>query len=737
MILLILSVLVPILLIDAFIYHARFRSLREQELQANLEVARAVAKAFEAFVQDVIHQELAIGLAITSRHPLGVEDITRLLSSHGDYAAIRDFSWVNPEGIFVYSSNPAMVGADNNDRSYFRDIAEGRDWTVGELILARTTGQPVFGISRGIRDDKGDLLGVVVATVIPEQLDSVLSVERGRGGGLALVDENGMLVYRYPSIRTTWEERNWLEQYPQFKEVLGGKEIAATIYAPYEKKNRMVGFTPIPSIGWAVTAGRTEEVALEAAVSSLLYNAILFFAVAMAAFACALVFSRRISASVRDLRDHALAVGRGEAREPIPAMRSGPAEIAELAEAFNTMAEKVFCREGALRENEQLLRRVVDSMPIGIWITDKYGNIYMGNPAGQQIWAGKRYVGIERFREYKAWWLDTGKRVEPDDWAIARAIRHGQTSLNEELEIECFDGTRRIILNSALPVLDEKKNPIGAIAINQDITARKRMEEDLRRSRNELEQRVQERTAELKGYMAKLEQSNQALQDFASIASHDLQEPLRKVSSFGRRLKQKYADPLGPEGNDYIDRMLSATARMNSLLKALLEYARLTSRAEPFREVDLSEIVREVLLDLEVRIETTRGRVDVEALPVVEADPTQMRQLFQNLIGNALKFHKESESPLINVRCAENGDGQYRIVVEDNGIGFEEQYIERVFAPFHRLHGRSSPYEGTGMGLAICKKIVERHGGSITAESEPGKGSTFIVRLPYKKPQTV
>jgi len=235
--------------------------------------------------------------------------------------------------------------------------------------------------------------------------------------------------------------------------------------------------------------------------------------------------------------------------------------------------------------------------------------------------------------------------------------------------------------------------------------------------------------ATLKSTMTKLEQSNQALQSFASIASHDLQEPLRKVISFGSILRREYNDSLGQTGNDYLDRIINATERMQSLLKGLLEYSRVTTKADPFVQVELSKIVDGVLSDLEVRINRTGAVVQVEELPALKADPTQMRQLFQNLISNALKFHREGEKPVIVVRSVE-ADGNLLITFEDNGIGFEDRYLDKIFAPFQRLHGKSSQYEGDGMGLAICKRIVERHSGTITARSIPGKGATFIVTLP-------
>ena len=260
-----------------------------------------------------------------------------------------------------------------------------------------------------------------------------------------------------------------------------------------------------------------------------------------------------------------------------------------------------------------------------------------------------------------------------------------------------------------------------------------RLIDELRNSRDELELRVRDRTAELNSYMAKLEHSNQALQDLASIAAHDMKEPLRKVMSFGNMLEHKHGDALGPSGKDYLNRMLHSTERMQSLLTSLFEYSKVTMNPEPFREIDLNDIIQEVLSDLEVRIVKTGGEVHVENLPVISADPSQMLQLFQNLIGNALKFHKPDEKPEVRIRFVSNTGSVCRIIVEDNGIGFEERYLDRIFAPFQRLHGRSSPYEGTGMGLAICKKIVERHGGSITASSTAGTGTSFIVRLPLRQ----
>jgi PAS domain S-box-containing protein len=243
-----------------------------------------------------------------------------------------------------------------------------------------------------------------------------------------------------------------------------------------------------------------------------------------------------------------------------------------------------------------------------------------------------------------------------------------------------------------------------------------------------------------------LARSNAELQQFASIASHDLQEPLRKIQAFGDRLKTKCNEALTEQGRDYLDRMQNAAGRMQTLIDDLLMLSRITTKAQPFVPVDLAQVIQEVLSDLEVRIDETKGQVEVGSLPTIEADSLQMRQLLQNLIGNALKFHPKTEPPKVRIYSQLLNDEEQQptgnsitpthcqIVVEDNGIGFDEKYLDRIFNVFQRLQGRSE-YEGTGMGLAICRKIAERHGGSLTAESTPGQGATFIVTLPIKQRQ--
>ena len=257
-----------------------------------------------------------------------------------------------------------------------------------------------------------------------------------------------------------------------------------------------------------------------------------------------------------------------------------------------------------------------------------------------------------------------------------------------------------------------------------------------------LEQQVAERTTVAEDRARELARSNAELEQFAYAASHDLQEPLRKIQAFGDLLVSKAGDELNDKNRDYLHRIKGASSRMQDLINGLLTLSRVTTQVQPHVAVDLYDLTQGVLSDLESRIERSHGRVEVGDLPVIEADELQMRQLMQNLISNALKFQKPEQPPVVKVdgRITANTNGNQQLseaklcelTVQDNGIGFDEKYADRIFGIFQRLHGRSA-YEGTGIGLATCRKIVEHHGGTITARSAPGEGATFIVTLPVKQ----
>lgn len=248
-----------------------------------------------------------------------------------------------------------------------------------------------------------------------------------------------------------------------------------------------------------------------------------------------------------------------------------------------------------------------------------------------------------------------------------------------------------------------------------------------KQKRRELEQAH----SALKAYAEELERKNSDLRDFSFIASHYLQEPLRKIVAFGGLVEQK-ASNLDGQSKDYLERMQKSAMRMQQFIKDLHQLSQVEIREKSYQPVKVEEIISEILDDLEETLLQSGGKVVVNAMPVLEGDRFQIKQLFLNLILNALKFHKPGQPPAVALNSRFLPDGFWEIAVEDNGIGIDKKYLDRIFKPFERLHSQAE-FSGTGMGLAISKKIALRHGGKIIAKSEPGKGTTFVVTFPEKQ----
>ncbi len=384
---------------------------------------------------------------------------------------------------------------------------------------------------------------------------------------------------------------------------------------------------------------------------------------------------------------------------------------------------------------------LVESAPVIIAFHDTEHRILWANAAYR---AATRCTlqDIEGKKCYSVWNLTTTCRGCP----VTTAMETGEPA-EAELTPENQDlwpDSQGSWSSKAAPIRDDNGVIIGAVEVAYNITDRTQAEKALRVANLQLEAQNRhlkaiERQLELRNI--ELARSNQDLEQFAYSASHDLQEPLRKVMAFGSLLEKEYGAKLEGDGHLYLASIAKATLRMQTLINDLLSYSRVTTQGKRFVAVNMNEVVRGVLSDLEVRIRETNAQVNVGDLPEIDADPTQMRQLLQNLIANALKFHQQDEHPVIAVSAEQVADagGQAsgppahcRLRVKDNGIGFDEKYLERIFGVFQRLHGRDE-YGGSGIGLAVCRKIVERHGGTITATSQPGEGATFTVMLPLKR----
>ena len=355
------------------------------------------------------------------------------------------------------------------------------------------------------------------------------------------------------------------------------------------------------------------------------------------------------------------------------------------------------------------LSQAIEQSPVSVVITDIHGTIEYVNPKFSRLTGytfEEAYGNNPRILQSG----QTPAHIYQHLWETIMAGSQWQGEFcNRKKNGELYWESASIS-----PIVDENGAITHFVAVKEDITGRKKAEDALR------------------DYAEKLESSNQVLQDFAFVASHDLQEPLRKIQAFGEILKSQHCQALDEQGKSYVDRMQVSARRMRSMLDGLLAYSRVTTQGQPFTQVDLAQITADILSDLELRMMQTGGQVYLDSLPVIEADPVQIRQLLQNLVGNALKFHRPGVPPQINISFRPASGDTIQLVVEDNGIGFDMLLAGQLFQPFRRLHPKSE-YEGTGMGLAICRKIVERHGGQIDARSGSGLGATFIVTLPISQ----
>lgn len=385
-----------------------------------------------------------------------------------------------------------------------------------------------------------------------------------------------------------------------------------------------------------------------------------------------------------------------------------------------------------VEETEAALRGAIELAELGAWELDA---------TTMQVTYSDRIKGWFGFGDNQTR-PDTVYRVihEKDrlrvEQAVTAALTPGSAGVyDEEYVMIEPTGHERIIHAHGKTLFDEQGLPKKISGTAQDVTEQRRIQQ-------ELERQVQERTQLLQALVRDLERSNANLQQFAYVASHDLQEPLRKIRSFGNLLTDQFGDQLG-EGTDLLNRMQAAAGRMSVLIQDLLAFSRISTRQETTTTVELTQTIDTALADLELRIQETQAVIDVYPLPTVQGDASQLGQLFQNLLNNALKFNVPNQPPRIQVRYelvaadllptdvrpTRPATAYYRIDVTDNGIGFEAKYADRIFQVFQRLHGRGQ-YEGTGIGLAICEKVAANHGGAITATSQPNQGATFSVYLP-------
>lgn len=718
LILLLVILILPTLLIEAFIYHERFETRRGEELQANLEIARAVAKGFHEYVQDVLHQELAIGLALTSSQ-FSPEQRERFIDRNkAEYPTLLNLMWLDPHGIVLWSHLRQLVGKDLSYREYFQGILSGQDWNVSGLYISGGTGGPAFAISRAIRDDRGNLLGIVVASTMPDTLGNLLGIDRSMGASISIFDQAGRMVFKYPSIDITWEQRNWLSGHPEIKQGLISQDVVTTVDSPIMEGKRLAAFTPIHSIGWTAAACRAEDSAMAGIRASLLPRTVVFLLITIAAFGTALLFSRKISGSIEKLRNLALALGKGKGE--IPLVVSATAELYDLAIAFNKMSEDLQSRESerreaeqALRESEQRLRIFVEHAPAAIAMFDRD----MRYLSASRRWLSDYKLGerdlrglshYEVFPEISEGWKEVHRRAMAGEVVRAEADR-----------FERADGSVQWLRWEVRPWHNSFAAVAGIVMFTEDITARQQMEQDLRRSRDELELHVKERTCEL------------------AMAN----EELRKLPSMLLAAQEEERKRLGSELHDSIGQTIVAVKLWVEMALTASDQGRLNEALENLKHVapTLQNAIKEIrtiymglrptMLDNLGLISTLQWFcrefqnlhpdccVALQTAIDEESIPKELEVMIFRIAQEALNnVAKHSKAEWVDVSLSRNGHG-IELIVSDDGMGINPDRI------------RSTGTAGS-LGLTSMRERAELSGGSFSIESTPGEGTTIRACWP-------
>jgi PAS domain S-box-containing protein len=695
------------------------RQMARQSAQADaLRLTRLAASNHSALVEGANQ----FGLALAHLPQLRGDDFsdcTQLLDEI--ISEYRRYHWVrlaSNSGEILCSSTveerlPSPLG-----QIHFQQALDTGAFAVGDFVILPDTGRTVLPFAYPIHDNQGQERVLLSNLEMRWFLELTSEIELPEMSVLLIASQDGTIVARVPDPET-WVGRV-LPESPIIQAIIRERGEGIIEAAGIDGVLRLYAFIPLRGLSDRayVSIGIPTHIAYAQANQQLIRNLLTLalitsIALGIAWYSGNVFILSKVNAVLKAARR--MTAGDLSARTGI---ESGEGELHQLAAGFDEMAKTVQLREMQIRQAETRFRTLVEQIPAITYTTRL-------DESGSYIYISPQVESMLGFSPQE-WLADPqrlSKQLHRDDCddVLAQIKNAREAKEGIRLEYRLLTRNRRTlwIRDEFTVVRDEKGNPLFIQGVMFDISERKKSEEDLER------------------YAIRLERSNRELQDFAYITSHDLQEPLRKIQAFGERLKVKHGPSLGEDGMDYLERMRSSSARMQTLINDLLVYSRLTSKALPFVPTDLSTIAKQVVSNLELLIEESHGRVEIGKLPVIDADPAQISQLMQNLIQNGLKFRRADVPPVIKVYAQDQNPemmwmNQVEIVVEDNGIGFNEKYLDRIFQPFQRLHGRGE-YEGSGIGLSICRKIIERHGGSLTANSQPGSGSKFIFSLPIRQ----
>jgi signal transduction histidine kinase len=654
---------------------------------------------------------------------------------------------------------------DRATSDLFAQVKQGHRY-IGPVYVDEVTSEPMVLIAIPATDAFGDFQGTLMAEVnLKFMWDLVGRLEVGEGGLAYVVDRQGSLIAFDDIARVLRGENvSYLREVGEFvSNPALTDETGAGISRGINGVTVVGTYVPLGTPDWAVVTELPVVEAYRGIIRAAATSAGVMLVMAVLAGLIGVNVARRLAVPLLTLTETATRIAGGEI--DLQAVMEGPAQVIDLARAFNSMTAQLRELIGSLEQRvadrtrnlqtaaevarattsvldpNKLLRQTVDL------VRERFDLYYVGLfllDEEQQQFAVLRAGTGEAGQKMLA---QGHKLAVGGDSMISQCIAETRIVLDVSEEAVCFDNPLLPEKRSELALpLRSRGQVIGAMTVQSaeeaafdetDVAVMQTMADQLAntianarlydRAQREIAERGQAEDA-LERQAEELARSNAELEQFAYVASHDLQEPLRMVKSYLQLIERRYKGQLDEDADEFIAFAVDGAERMRILINDLLQYSRVTTHGKPFAPTDCSAALDHALANVKIAVEKSSAMVTHDELPTVMADATQLTRLLQNLLSNALKFHKEEARPEIHV-SAEYTAGKWTFSVRDNGIGIAPEHFERIFMIFQRLHSREE-YEGTGIGLAVCKKIVERHGGRIWVESEPAEGSTFYFTIP-------
>ncbi|MBA7480755.1 Adaptive-response sensory-kinase SasA [subsurface metagenome] len=770
---LLLSITVSVVAVVSFVAYSLNHKALEKQIHHEMQSYAAgtldtIDRTLFERIADM--KVLSTDLIISSPESTPKQITARLIEYRNKYKTYASLSFFDLNRIRIADTSGMEIGKQRSLTSYWQDALD--DKLRLNIIMSESLRTPVLHFTSLVKDKNGEAFGLVVARMpiskLHDMIDPALAShahddqQKPECLEIDLINIDWLLLYSNYNRKGILRDN--LLEHKEFKTALAADDEAIiTIRDPLEDDRNLCvhaherGHLDFPGSGWALIVRLPVEVAFASIIQLRNAMATISIAIVVIVITASLIFSRTISKPITKLRDAAAEIGKGRLDTRIESTSKD--EIGQLAVSFNAMVgdlsktttsmEKLNAANQQLQASEQQLKAanqqltaneqhlkavnqqleseiaerkqaqekattIIQTAQEGFWINNLKGQFIDVNDSYCKM------IGYTRAELLTMSIPDIEAIEKPEETAerIKKIVEQGHDRF--ETRHRRKDG-KIIDIDVSVKYFNEDGGQM--VVFLRDVTERKKAEGAMKQLNHELEEAVE-----------KLGRANSELKDFVYIASHDLREPMRKISSFGELLSASLKDKLGDDEKENLGFMIDGATRMQQMIEALLTYSRVTTRGAEFETVDLNKVMEELRsVELAVKIEETGTKIATpERLRNVSCDPAQIRQLMQNLIANGLKYQKEGVAPEITIRSSVADNGMVRVEVTDNGIGIKQEQFKDVFVMFKRLHSRRE-YEGAGIGLAVCKKIVERHGGDIGVNSTYGQGATFWFTLPALK----